>query len=180
MPRSNVRAEPPASRGPLRSVLAVVAVLAVLACGTAGWFGVSWFRAAHSESIDLAIERDAALREARQAAISLTTLDPVRVEESLGLWQGSVTGRLAEEFDSNRENYARMITERRSRSESKVIDAAVAELNSRQGTARVLVGLDVTIIPEQGEPAVSQQRLQLQMARTDAGWKASGINPVGP
>ena len=91
-----------------------------------------------------------------------------------------MTGRLAEEFGSNRENYARMITERRSRSESKVIDAAVAELNSRQGTARVLVGLDVTIIPEQGEPAVSQQRLQLQMARTDAGWKASGINPVGP
>ena len=44
----------------------------------------------------------------------------------------------------------------------------------------MLVGLDVTVTPEQGEPAVSQQRLQLQMTRTDAGWKASGINPVGP
>ncbi len=164
----------------MRSALAVVAVLAVLACGTAGWFGVSWVRAAHSESIDLVIERDTVLREARQAAVTLTTLDPVRVEESLGLWKRSVTGSLAEEFGSNREDYARMISERRSRSESKVVDAAVAELDSRQGTARVLVGLDVTVIPEQGEPAVSQQRLQLQMTRTDAGWKASGINPVGP
>ncbi|MDQ3988687.1 MAG: hypothetical protein M3291_05740 [Actinomycetota bacterium] len=164
----------------MRSALAVVAVLAVLACGTAGWFGVSWVRAAHSESIDLAIERDTVLREARQAAVTLTTLDPVRVEESLGLWKRSVTGSLAEEFGSNREDYARMISERRSRSESKVIEAAVAELHSRQGTARVLVGLDVTVIPEQGEPAVSQQRLQLQMTRTDAGWKASDINPVGP
>ncbi len=164
----------------MRSMLAVVAVLAVLACGTAGWFGVSWFRAAHSESIDLAIERDIVLREARQAAVALTTLDPVRVQESLSLWQGSVTGSLAEEFGSNRENYAHTISVRGSRSESKVIDAAVAELNSRRGTARVLVGLDVTVTPERGEPAVSQQRLQLQMTRTDAGWKAGGINPVGP
>ncbi|MCA1713360.1 MAG: hypothetical protein LC789_17660 [Actinobacteria bacterium] len=165
---------------PLRSALAVVAVLAVLAGGTAGWFGVSWFRAAHSESIDLAIERDTVLREARQAAVNLTTLDPVRIEESLSLWQGSMTGSLAEEFGSNRENYARLISERRSRSESKVVDAAVAELDVPQGTARVLVGLDVTVTPEQGEPAVSQQRLQLQMTRSDTGWKVSGINPVGP
>jgi Mce-associated membrane protein len=164
----------------LRSALAVVAMLAVLAGGTAGWFGVSWFQAAHSESLDLAIQRDTVLREARQAAINLTTLDPGGVEESLALWQGSVTGQLAGEFGSNRENYARMITERRSRSESKVVDAAVAELSARQGTARVLVGLDVTITPDQGEPAVSQQRLQLQMTRTDVGWKASRINPVGP
>lgn len=165
---------------PLRSALAVVAVLAVLAGGTAGWYGVSWFRAAHSESLDLAIERDTVLREARQAAVNLTTLDPVQVEGSLDLWQGSVTGPLAEEFGNNRQSYARLISEHRSRSESEVIDAAVAELDSRQGTARVLVGLDVTVTPEQGEPAVSKQRLQLQMSRTEDGWKAGGINPVGP
>jgi Mce-associated membrane protein len=180
VPKSTVRHPCSANGRPLRSALVVVTVLAVLAGGTAGWFGASWFRAAHSESIELAVERDTVLRDARQAAINLTTLDPVRIEESLSLWQGSVTGPLAEEVGSNRENYARMISERRSRSESKVIDAAVAELDVRQGTARVLVGLDVTITPEQGERALSQQRLQLQMTRSDAGWKASGINPVGP
>lgn len=164
----------------LRATIAVVAVLAVLACGVAGWYGVSWYRAAHSESIALGTERETVLREARQAAINLTTLDAGEVQEGLDRWEEVSAGTLLEEFTSNRETYARTITEAESRSESKVVDAAVVELNPQQGTARVLVGLDVTVTPREGEPTLARQRLLLQMTRTDAGWKASAISPTGP
>jgi Mce-associated membrane protein len=59
-----------------------------------------------------------------------------------------------------------------------VPDAAVAELDARAGTARVLVAVDVEVRPEGQNPVVTRQRLELEMTRTDQGWKASRVAPV--
>ncbi|MGH4021491.1 MAG: hypothetical protein ACRDT0_20120 [Pseudonocardiaceae bacterium] len=165
--------------GPLRTAVLVVAVLAVIAAGTAGWYGISWYRAAHDESLELATTRDIVLRQAQQAAINLNTLDHQRVEQGLALWVQSSTGPVLDELRANRKTYAEAITRARSKTEARIVDGAVAELDLRAGTARVLVGLDVTSMPEQGEPTCRRQRLQLEMARTDAGWKVSNVGPVG-
>ncbi len=51
----------------------------------------------------------------------------------------------------------------------------------RAGVARVLVGVDVQVRPEGQEPVLTRQRLQLEMTRTDQGWKVSKLAPVrGP
>jgi Mce-associated membrane protein len=42
----------------------------------------------------------------------------------------------------------------------------------------VLVAVDVTVTPEGQAPAVTRQRLQLEMTRTPAGWKVSLLSPV--
>lgn len=164
---------------PLRMAIAVAAVLAVLATGTAGWFGISWFRAAHDESLDLAATRDLVLREAQQIAVNLNTLDYENVQPGLDRWISSSTGQLEKEFRSNRRSYADAITQARTKTEARVLDAAVAELDPRAGTARVLLIVDVTATKDKGEPVVNRQRLQMDMSRTEQGWKASGITPVG-
>lgn len=164
---------------PLRMAIAVAAVLAVLATGTAGWFGISWYRAAHSESLDLAATRDVVLREAQQIAVNLNTLDYENVQPGLDRWISSSTGQLGNEFRSNRESYADAITQARTKTQARVLDAAVAELNPTAGTARVLLIVDVTASKDEGEPVVNRQRLQMEMSRTEQGWKASGIQPVG-
>lgn len=165
--------------GPLRVATIVVAVLALLVCVLAGWFGLSWFRAAHDDSIALGMVRDTALQDAQQAAINVNTLDHRRVQGGLELWEQSATGAALQEFRTNRDAYVRTVTESKTTSTARVRDAAAAELNERAGTARVLVGVDVTYSPEQRAASCVRQRLQLEMKRTPDGWKVEKIAPVG-
>jgi Mce-associated membrane protein len=55
------------------------------------------------------------------------------------------------------------------------MDAAVSELDVRAGTAHVLAAVDVEVRPEGQAPTVTRQRLELEMTRTDQGWKASRL-----
>lgn len=166
--------------GPLRVATIVVVVLALVACVIAGWFGLSWYRVAHDESITVGMIRDAVLQDAQQAAINVNTLDYRQVQGGFELWEKSATGTALDEFRKNRDAYVRTVTESKTISTARVQDGAVAELNDRAGTARVLIGVDVTYTPEQQEASCVRQRLQLQMKRTPSGWKVDQLAPVGP
>jgi Mce-associated membrane protein len=156
----------------------ILTVLVALAAVAAVVFGVLWAMALDSGSLALARDRDAVLVDARQAAINLNTLNHKDVDAGLNLWEQSSTGAVLEEFRKNRDAYAKAVTDSKRSTVATVPDAAVAELDERAGVARVLVGVDVTVTPEGQAPVVTRQRLQLEMTRTDAGWKAGLLNPV--
>jgi Mce-associated membrane protein len=158
-----------------RRVLQLVIALAAAAALVSG---VLWLLAANSDALALSRDRDAALVDARQAAINLNTLDYRRVDAGLALWEQSSTGDVLAEFQKNKAEYAKAVTEAKRSTVATVPDAAVAELDDRAGIARVLVAVDVTVTPEGQAPVVSRQRLQLQMARTPDGWKVSNLSPV--
>ena len=164
-----------AKGGALRIAILVLAVLAILACAAAVWFGLSWYRAAHDESLELAATRDVVLREAQQAAVNLNTLNFERVDQTLDRLERSSTGELLEEYRRNRQAYARAITDTRAKTEARVLDAAVARLDTRTGRAVVLVANEVTMTGPQAQPTAQRQRLQLEMTRTGQGWKASAV-----
>jgi Mce-associated membrane protein len=158
-----------------RRILLVVTALAAVAALVSG---VLWLLALNSDSLALSRDRDAALVDARQAAINLNTLDYKNVDAGLALWEQSSTGDVLAEFQKNKAEYAKAVTEAKRSTVATVPDAAVAELDDRAGSARVLVAVDVTVTPEGQAPVVSRQRLQLQMARTPQGWKVSNLSPV--
>ncbi|MGH3616175.1 MAG: hypothetical protein ACRDRK_27005 [Pseudonocardia sp.] len=174
------RAEPaaPAGAGGTPAPVRVIAFVAALAALAAIAFGVRWGLAATDDSFELAQARDTVLLDARQAAINLNTLDNSNVEAGLDLWEQSSIGAVLEEFRTNREQYAKFVAESRRTTQASVTDAAVAELDVRAGIARVLVGVDVQVRPEGAEPVLTRQRLQLEMTRTDQGWKVSRLSPV--
>lgn len=156
----------------------VLAALVALAAVAALIFGVRWSAALGDDDLELATTRDTVLLAAQQAAINLNSLDFAAVDAGLDLWEQTSTGPLLEEFRSNRAEYGRVVADSRRASEASVTDAAVAELDIRAGTARVIVGLDVLVRPEGQDPIVTRQRLQLEMTRTEEGWKASRLAPV--
>jgi Mce-associated membrane protein len=168
-----------AQGGPLRVVILAVAALVVIAFVAAGWFGLSWYTAAHDKSLAVGLDRDAALRDAQQAALTLNTLDYRHVQDGLTLWEQSATGPLLTQLRANHDSYARAITDSATVSNGNVIDAAVASLDERAGTAQVLVGLDVTSQVDKGDPGCVHRRVHLDMARTGHGWKVSNLTPVG-
>ena len=168
-----------AQGGPLRVVILAVAALVVIAFIAAGWFGLSWYTAAHDKPLSVGLDRDAALRDAQQAALTLNTLDYRHVQDGLTLWEQSATGSLLNQLRANRNSYAKAITDSATFSNGNVIDAAVASLDERAGTAQVLVGLDVTSQVDKGDPGCVRRRVHLDMARTGHGWKVSNLTPVG-
>lgn len=166
-------------RHPLRAVTVVITVPAVLALGAAGWYGMSWYRAAHDELLAGGIARDTVLQDAQQATINLNTLDYRRVQDGLMLWEQSATGSLLDEVRANRATYAQAITDSKTTTTARSLDGAVAELDERAGTARVLVGVDVTSVREGAGAGCVRRRIQLEMRRADTVWKVERLAPVG-
>lgn len=174
LPSPPERAAPRSNRTVL--VLAMLAMLAALAML---FFGVRFGLALTDDDLEFAAARDAVLVDARQSAINLNTLNSADVEAGLNLWEQTSTGTVLEEFQRNRETYAKFVAEAKRSTEASVVDAAVAEMDIRAGIARVLVGVDVVVRPEGQEPVLSRQRLQLEMTRTiDGVWKVSKVAPV--
>jgi Mce-associated membrane protein len=171
---------PPAGPRAARLVTPVraLALLVALSALAATFFGVRWALALGDDGLELARERDVVLVDAQQAALNLNSLDFAHVDAGLDLWEQSSTGPLLDEFRANRAEYAKVVTDSKRVTTATVTDAAVAEVDVRAGTARVLVGVDVQVRPEGQDPVGTRQRLQLEMTRTDAGWKASRLAPV--
>ena len=167
------------SGGPLRTAIVAVAAVAAVALVAAGWSGLSWYRAAHDRSLAVGMDRDAVLRDAGRALLTLNTLDYRQVQDGLTLWEQSATGSLLNQLRSNRDTYARAITDSTTVSSAKVVDAAVASLDDRAGTAQVLAGVDVTSQMDKSDPGCVHRRVRMDMVRVDKGWKVGNLTPVG-
>ncbi|MGH3587236.1 MAG: hypothetical protein ACRDQ0_13015 [Pseudonocardia sp.] len=159
---------------PVTVLLTLVGFAAIAAL----FFGGRWVLAATDDGLELAAQREAVLVDARQAAINLNSLDHRNVAAGLDLWVQTSTGPLQDEFRANRAKYEKVVTESKRVTEAKVKDAAVSQLDVRAGTARVLVAMDVEVRPEGANPVLTRQRLELEMTRTEQGWKASRVAPV--
>ncbi|MDQ4104045.1 MAG: hypothetical protein M3186_10170 [Actinomycetota bacterium] len=165
--------------GPLRTVTIAVAVAAVVAFAAAGWFGLSWYRAAHDESLALGMTREAVLQDSQRAAFNLNSLDYRSVQDGLTLWEQSAAGPLLTELQANRNTYVGAITESKTITTARVLDAAVAALDERSGTAQVLAGVDVTSQTDQRDPSCVHRRIRLEMIRVGDAWKVGTLAPVG-
>lgn len=165
--------------GPLRVTTLAVAVLTVVAVAAAGWFGVSWYRAAHDTSLARGMARNAVLQDAQQAMVNLNTINYRQVQEGLTLWEQSAAGSLLGEVRTNRDDYARAITDSKTATTARVVDAAVAALDEGSGTAQVLIGVYVTSQFEDGAANCVRRRIQLDMRRDGTAWKVDKLVPVG-
>lgn len=165
--------------GPARRILVTAAaVVPVLACVAMVWFGASWYRAAHDDGLAMSNTRATVLRQAKQVAINLNTLNYRHVDRGMKLWRQSATGELDKEFSNAAEKYKKIISKSKITTEADVVEAAVESVNMNQHRAVVLIGMDVTVTPEKGESKLRKLRLAVTMQQTPDGWKASRVQPV--
>ncbi|MEU6040601.1 hypothetical protein ABZ801_34900 [Actinomadura sp. NPDC047616] len=156
-------------------VQVIAIVLTVVAAVAAGWFGWSRYAARHDDSLRYAATRDQVLRSAEQGVQNLSTLDYRSLDRSLKAWQESATGDLYRDIVQGRAQFEQRVREARTVTAAKVLEAAVTELDEHAGKARVLVAVQITVTPPEGEPAVKKSRLVGELTRTADGWKISGL-----
>jgi Mce-associated membrane protein len=155
--------------------------LLVLAALFSAWAGWSWYAAAHDDSRAYSRTRDEVLQAGEQGVQNLNTLDYRSLGPGLKTWQDSTAGDLHQQITQGRAAFEQQVTKARTITRARILDAAVAELDERSGKARVLVAVEITVTPPDGDPAARQSRLVGELTRTSGGWKLSklGQAPAG-
>ncbi|RKT57793.1 nuclear transport factor 2 family protein [Saccharothrix australiensis] len=158
--------------------LPIAAGLAVLAAGYALWAGVSWWNSTTNDSVAFSREREEVLRVGQVGIANFTTLDYRKVDEDLNRWLDSATGELRAEIETGRDSRRKQITDARTVTVSRVLDAAVTELDARAGKAHVIAVVETTVTPDGGQSVRKVNRYRTDLTRTDAGWKLNALGPV--
>ena len=168
-------------RLPRDPVLLVAVALTVVAAACAGYFGRSWYAAAHDDSLAYSRDRDAVLRAAEQGVQNMNTLDYRKVDQGLASWEDSSTGDLRQELVQGRAQFAAQVRQAQTVTTAKILDGAVTELDDRVGKAGVIVAVQITVTPSSGTPTTKQSRMRAQLTRTPSGWKLSALGqaPLG-
>lgn len=162
-------------RPSLLTVLAVVLLLVAVVC--AGIFGARWASAGGSSG-SVAQARDAALNDARQAAINLTTVNSDDVQGTLSNWDSVVTGDLATQFSSSRSQLEQQITSNPGTTSVTIVNAALTTLDASAGTATAVIFADVTTTAQGEQPVPKRFALTMSVQRTGNGWKASALQSL--
>jgi Mce-associated membrane protein len=159
---------------PLRAAV----VLVVLAAAFAGWAGWTWWRADADESLSYAQARDEVLAAGRADVALLTTLDSSDVDGGIDRWLTVSTGSLRDELAATDAKTRQTLRQGGTVATGRVLDAAVSELDTRTGTAKLLVSVEIATSVRGGEPATKRNRFVAGLTRTGDRWLLSALDQV--
>jgi Mce-associated membrane protein len=173
-----------------RPLLVVSIGLLVIAVACAGFFGWRWQdsrsstaagsggSASSSRSTQLVQQ---VLRQGEQDVQKFNTLSYQNLAQGLSNWQNSSTGTLRSETTSGWSSFAKQVSKLKTVTTATILDAALTSLDSHNGTAGIIVALQVTVTPAKGSAATKRSRLEGTLTKTSSGWKLSSLGevPVG-
>ncbi|QWF83741.1 hypothetical protein HUW46_07184 [Amycolatopsis sp. CA-230715] len=157
---------------------ALTSAAVAVAVGAAGWFGYTWWDAAHDDGVHRAVARDQALQAGQQGIAGFNTLDFRQAAAGYDRWVGMSTGEWRDELVKDAEASKKRIADGKTVTEAKILDAAVTDLDDTAGTAKVIAAVEMVVTPEGGGPVTKRLRFQAGVARTDQGWKLNGLSPI--
>ncbi|GAA2132787.1 hypothetical protein GCM10009760_08170 [Kitasatospora kazusensis] len=161
-----------------RIMLPAATTAAVVFCVlSAGWYA----QARSDDSLAYAKARDTVLATARQELASLNTVDASGVDAGLRQWLDATTGPLREQLNRTGAADGADLRKAGTSTRGTVTDAAVTELDTRAGTARLIASVQVDITPGTGAATTDRKRFDAALARTAGGWKVTALTavPVG-
>jgi Mce-associated membrane protein len=164
------------SKDRIRDGLGALTVLALLAVA---WFGWSWWSAAHDDELSLARERDTALAAGSNGLVVLNTFDHRNGERDLDRWIGVTTGQLEKDLSADKKLQLDRANSSQTFATATLRQAAVTELNANAGTAKLIAVLDVRLSTGGAAAAPALSRLNVDLTRTDDGWKVSAVQAGG-
>ncbi len=150
----------------------------VLALAFAGWAGFTWWQASRDDSIAYATARDEVLAAGRTQVATLTTLDSHDVDAGIEKWLAVSTGGLRDELAATDAATRRQLEANATVATGRVLDAAVSELDTRSGSAKLLVSVEISTAKDGSPPTAKRNRFVAGMSRVDGEWKLSALDQV--
>lgn len=160
--------------------IVTIGVLSACSLFTAGsaWY---WAQVGADGDLGYAKARDAALTQGRQDIVRLNSVDSTRVDADLGQWLAATTGPLHEQLRRSGAADSATLRSAGTTTVGTVTDAAVTELDTRSGTARVIATVEIRLTGPGGTPTDNRKRFEASLSRTPDGWKITALTavPVG-
>ncbi|ONI70767.1 hypothetical protein ALI144C_50135 [Actinosynnema sp. ALI-1.44] len=157
-------------------ILAVLAVLAVAAAGFTGW---RWWNSSNSAEADIAEQRDNVLAVGERHVVELNTVDFQNLDADFDRWRAASTGPLLDRLVRNRETDRQTTLSTKTVAKARVVSAAVTTMNTYTGTANVIAAVEVSVSQNGAQPTAGVSRWDVDLSRTDSGWKVSALEVVG-
>lgn len=150
----------------------------VLALAFAGWGGWTWWQAGTDDSLAYATARDEVLAAGRTQVATLTTLDAHDVDGGIQKWLAVSTGGLRDQLAATDATTRKTLADAGTVATGRVLDAAVSELDTRTGTAKLLVSVEISSVTDGSPPVAKRNRFVAGMSLVDGGWKLSALDQV--
>ena len=150
----------------------------VLALAFAGWGGFTWWQASRDDSLAYATARDEVLAAGRAQVATLTTLDYNDVDAGIDKWLAVSTGGLRDELAATDAATRQQLAANATVATGRVLDAAVSELDTRSGSAKLLVSVEISTAKDGSPPTAKRNRFVAGMSRVDGAWKLSALDQV--
>ncbi|WP_051179520.1 hypothetical protein [Nocardia concava] len=151
--------------------LLVVSVIA------AAVFGFLWFGDHKDET--RAEARDAALTDARQAAVNLMSINPDDIDGSLANIRSSMTGDLLKQQEDGQDQLKQTAQDSKTRIKADVEGITLTSLNSERDHASAFAVLKITRSWPGGQPATFRQLWTLDLVKVGSTWKAEKAQNLG-
>ncbi|WP_116206333.1 hypothetical protein [Amycolatopsis circi] len=153
-------------------------IAAILATAAAGWAGYTWWQAAHDDGVARAVVREDALRAGRSAIAGLTTLDYRQAAAGYQHWLDVSGGALHDELVQDRQGSLDRIAQAKTVTVGKVNDAAVTEVDTGAGTAKLITSVELVVTPAGQEAVTKRSRFQAELTRAPDGWHVTALGQV--
>ncbi|MGW3958295.1 hypothetical protein ACWED2_00645 [Amycolatopsis sp. NPDC005003] len=153
-------------------------VAAAMATVAAGWSGFTWWQAAHDDGVARAVVREEALQAGRAAVAGLTTLDYRQAAPGYQRWLDLSGGALRDELAAGRQGSLDRIAQAKTVTTGKVTDAAVTEVDTGAGTAKLIASVELVVAPDGGDAVAKRNRFQAELTRAPDGWHVTGLGQV--
>lgn len=165
---------------PRRTTLAWGTALAVAAvlCALSGW---SYASTRGDQALSYGKARDSVLTAGQRGIARLNTVDPAHLSDDLDGWLTTTTGALHDQLARTHSADAASLKASGTATVGTVTDAAVTELDTRAGTARLIATVQVRLTPRTGAATTDRKRFEADLSRTGGGWKLAALTavPVG-
>lgn len=165
-------------RVPGRVVWAAAWTAAVVACGLGVW---SYAATRGDDALSYGKARDAALADGRLDIARLNTVDASRAAADLDAWLDVTAGPLHDRMTATHSADTATVRQSGTSTKGTVTDAAVTELDTRAGTAKLIATVEVHLTPRSGAATTDRKRFEAGLSHTSTGWKLTALTavPVG-
>ncbi|WP_059011085.1 hypothetical protein [Streptomyces specialis] len=157
---------------------ALVWVVAAAIVVFTAYSAYSYWDTSGDEPLEFAKTRDAVLDAGERHIERLNSMDADDVEDGLAAWLDATGGALHEELARENDESAEVLTEVGTTTRATVTDAALLQLDTRAGTARMIASVRVESTPRGGEATTDRKRFEAGLGHTDDGWKLTSLTAL--
>jgi Mce-associated membrane protein len=152
--------------------------VAAVVCALGAW---SYAGTRGDDALSYGKARDAALADGQRDIALLNTVDAAHADADLGQWLAVTAGPLHDRMTSTHTADAATLKQSGTSTRGTVTDAAVTELDTRAGTAKLIATVQVRVTPATGTATTDRKRFEAGLSRTADGWKLTALTavPVG-